>query len=898
MIKSKLRWILVIVCLIIIVESASAQRDASIWFLGGGHGLDFNKSPSPQHITTPADAFSAAAYATISDASGNLLFYTDSHSIFGTNNQVLENGGGILGSGIRQMIIPKPGTPGQYYLFYTGARSQTPQATELMYCVVDMTGNGKVLEKNVTLYVALHGYFAISGSCGADDYWLVGEADRNVFEETDKLYAFHITATGISSRVVSSPVSIGNSGGYKFSPDGQRLTFFYSGNPGWAGTAIADFDRTTGEVSNAHNVGPCCGFGEFAANGSMLYVNYFSPLPQLIQYDLNDPSFDKKVLADNPDGLSELQLGPDRKIYSILTYPDFTFRLAVINKPEQKGAQSDYSIGPSYSISGGSFIKLPEFPSTSFYQSPFKADAGPDVETCAEQALTLGGPNSIGTKFEWTPSSHLNDAHLRNPTFLFDDALESTTTFTYILKVEDDQCAVPDTVNVTVNPKPKPMIYGSRSVCPGVEEVEYWTDHQNGNSYEWLIEGGQLVSDNDNDTIRVNWGTTNPSAKVKLRVTNASNCVSVEVIFPVKINVELDTETPHGLLNVCANLRNNNVYSLLPTNGSIYTWGITGGEIKQGQGSGNIIVDWREGGEHKLWVTEKSITIDTVCYGVSDTIRIKLYADSLRAELHAVSVVVDDDTKTNLTGTVMNRSLNSQSEINMLRTSLEGGPWELWKIPSIKFPFTLTDTDLNTDENIYYYKIKTTNGCQIDVQSVPHHTIRLKTTANEANGKIALSWNSYEGWPSGVDRYEIWRKIDADTTMKFQSSVGSGVLSAELYDANLGFTHNFRIKAVAAQSQYYSWSNEQSVTFEHPLFFPNVFTPNGDALNETFQIKHISLYSPNELIIYNRWGEEVYNRSDYTGDWDASGLPAGVYYYRLAIGGRSEAYKGWVQVVK
>jgi gliding motility-associated-like protein len=124
------------------------------------------------------------------------------------------------------------------------------------------------------------------------------------------------------------------------------------------------------------------------------------------------------------------------------------------------------------------------------------------------------------------------------------------------------------------------------------------------------------------------------------------------------------------------------------------------------------------------------------------------------------------------------------------------------------------------------------------------------------------------------------------------------VLTAELSDVTHGFGHHLRIKAIAAQGDYYSWSNQQDVTFEHPLFIPNVFTPNGDDINETFDIAHINLYSPNELIIYNRWGEEVDSSPNYNGDWKANGLPAGVYYHRLAVASKSEAYRGRVQVVK
>jgi len=86
---------------------------------------------------------------------------------------------------------------------------------------------------------------------------------------------------------------------------------------------------------------------------------------------------------------------------------------------------------------------------------------------------------------------------------------------------------------------------------------------------------------------------------VKLTVGNKFNCTSKEVVFPIRINFE--TEAPQGLINVCANLRSDKVYEIPPTNGSTYTWGITGGLIKGGQGKGKVTVDWSESGEHELW---------------------------------------------------------------------------------------------------------------------------------------------------------------------------------------------------------------------------------------------------------------------------------------------------------
>jgi len=87
------------------------------------------------------------------------------------------------------------------------------------------------------------------------------------------------------------------------------------------------------------------------------------------------------------------------------------------------------------------------------------------------------------------------------------------------------------------------------------------------------------------------------------------------------------------------------------------------------------------------------------------------------------------------------------------------------------------------------------------------------------------------------------------------------------------------------------------------LVFPNVFTPNGDGLNEYFKIAGLESYTAPQLYVYNRWGGQVYASQDYHNDWDGNGgkLNEGTYYYVLKVKTSSDEeklYKGWVQILK
>jgi gliding motility-associated-like protein len=68
---------------------------------------------------------------------------------------------------------------------------------------------------------------------------------------------------------------------------------------------------------------------------------------------------------------------------------------------------------------------------------------------------------------------------------------------------------------------------------------------------------------------------------------------------------------------------------------------------------------------------------------------------------------------------------------------------------------------------------------------------------------------------------------------------------------------------------------------------PNVFTPNGDGINDTWQVKNLPEYTACIVDIYNRYGQLVYQSTGYAHEWDGKSngkpLPAGTYYYIIDL---------------
>jgi gliding motility-associated-like protein len=92
------------------------------------------------------------------------------------------------------------------------------------------------------------------------------------------------------------------------------------------------------------------------------------------------------------------------------------------------------------------------------------------------------------------------------------------------------------------------------------------------------------------------------------------------------------------------------------------------------------------------------------------------------------------------------------------------------------------------------------------------------------------------------------------------------------------------------------------------VYIPNSFTPDGDGLNDVFGPTGLNIdLSAYEMIIYNRWGEEIYKTRDLSRPWNGrmnnhgDKCPMGVYAYYIYVTeleGRDHIYLGGVTLVR
>ena len=133
-------------------SSQVGAQQANNWYFGRFLGINFNGGTAVP--LNDGMLNTTEGVATISDAGGNLLFYTDGVVVRNRLHQVMPNGSGLFGnvsSTQSAVIVQKINDPNLYYVFTVDAQNG-PRG--LCYSIVNMTldnGRGDVEVKNVPL---------------------------------------------------------------------------------------------------------------------------------------------------------------------------------------------------------------------------------------------------------------------------------------------------------------------------------------------------------------------------------------------------------------------------------------------------------------------------------------------------------------------------------------------------------------------------------------------------------------------------------------------------------------------------------------------------------------------------------------------------------------------------
>lgn len=83
---------------------------------------------------------------------------------------------------------------------------------------------------------------------------------------------------------------------------------------------------------------------------------------------------------------------------------------------------------------------------------------------------------------------------------------------------------------------------------------------------------------------------------------------------------------------------------------------------------------------------------------------------------------------------------------------------------------------------------------------------------------------------------------------------------------------------------------------------PNIFSPNGDGVHDSWMIKYLDTYPESTVDIFNRYGQSIYHSVGYGVPWDGTingkPVPIGTYYYIVNPKNGRAIITGYVDVIR
>jgi gliding motility-associated-like protein len=163
--------------------------------------------------------------------------------------------------------------------------------------------------------------------------------------------------------------------------------------------------------------------------------------------------------------------------------------------------------------------------------------------------------------------------------------------------------------------------------------------------------------------------------------------------------------------------------------------------------------------------------------------------------------------------------------------------------------------------------------------------IRLSGALAKDNS-INLSWTAYTGWRDDVSEYIVEKYSEAGKLLQTFSAGTSTTLLDDAQDLTTQI-YVYVVKATAVQAGLpQAVSNPVKIIKDPNLFHPTAFTPNGDNLNDVFNVFGHYIVDF-EMNIFNRWGELLYTTTDIQQGWDGqykgNAMPEGTYTYIAKI---------------
>lgn len=471
-------------------------------------------------------------------------------------------------------------------------------------------------------------------------------------------------------------------------------------------------------------------------------------------------------------------------------------------------------------------------------------NAGSDVTICMGDSAVIGVPAILGDTYSWSPITGLDSTTLAQP----HASPPGTTTYYLTQTITATGCQNIDSVTITVNPLPVANAGPDQAICLG-DSVLIGTPGILGNTYSWspVLD---LTSPTQPQTFASPIITTTYVVTVTITATGCQNSDAMIVNLPIA-----DAGPDQS---ICIGSGTTIGAPAIP--GNTYSWspalGLSSTTIAQPVAS-------------PLITTIYTLTITTLA-GCQATDQVTITVNPLPvANAGADQPVCSGDSITIGTPAVSGLTY-SWSPASDLSSSTAAQPMAS---PLSNTTYTLTVTITATGCQNTDAIIVTVNPLPV-ADAGPDQTIPFGSSTSIGAAAVSgstYSWDPPTGLNSSTDAQPTATLFETTTYTLTETNTVTGCVN----------------------------SNTVVITVQAALFFTG-FSPNGDGVNDVWNIPILILYPENSMVIINRWGNEVWTVKNYNNtdivfkgqNMKGDNLPDGVYWYLLEFNGQTQ--QGWV----
>lgn len=852
------------------------QNETNNWYFGKNVGLNFANGEvlklEDGAMNTPAGC------ASISDANGDLLFYTNGSSVWGMNHQIISNGDGLAGDvlGVQtSIIIPKPNDSNTYYIFTTReSDSSSPIffSKGVYYSEIKFTNDfplGVVVSKNIKITNTSYSRIGAIHHPETNSIRLICMTQSNNGSSNSPssiqsaFNVFVISENGINIDPVISVIneSLGAVGAMKISPDGKFVAFADRTNQK---VYFYNYDNNAITFNRYITLPTVPAFGlfldpygiEFSQDSKIFYYSGNDYVVQFPFFEMGGPEpVDYYIFnVKNP---SSLQLARNGKIYVV---QENSNRIAVINSPEKKGVDCDFQ--PGVIEYNNSIVKkgLPVFIASSLRNRIISAE-----NSCVNTAFNFDldtYENVLSVQWDFgdgTFSSDLNPNHIfsapgsyeikvkvfvENRDFFLFKNVEVYSLPNLELNSVLSQCVVNNEI---------PVIFNLYNIKDFTDDANSDYSFSFYNSYFDAINNENVISNPEL------YESTSVHEEVFVRITSATKCITIGSFFLDNYSTamfQLDDiytcENSDGIINNSEGQFNLDLKEIniraqldLPSNFRIQFYL----SYQDAQTKINVLNNSYVGETTNLWIRIEDENYN--CFGIAS---FKVIVNSnVEPDLESQYIICDS--------TMQSTVVLDGGEVN-----------EIWQWRD--------ENDVILSTSRYF-----------ELAQAGNYSLKVYRTENDLQCSASKGFKVVEAKTAFVnnilaDDGQIFISVTGESIYEFSldgiNYFGEGY--SYMFDNVLPGIHNVFIKDV--------YNCEKIIIVKiHLIKIPQFFTPNGDGVNDFWRIFELTdeFYSRADIQIFDRYGKSIYNMNlsqNYNG-WDGTfqnqKLPATDYWYRIVL---------------